>query len=236
LTGLGHAGIISARAGPAPAISLSAFLKDILGMLRSFLVSNLGIALLALLASGCQSPYHADRGALFGGLTGAGAGAIVGNAVGNTGAGAVIGAGLGSLTGAAVGNSLDQIEARNRAEIAATLGQQVKQGAVSMQDVIAMSHSKVSDRLIVTHIQHNGVAQTLTSGDLIFLKEQGVSDEVIQAMQSPPPRPQASPRGTPVIVEEHHYGPPPYYYRPHHYHYRHHRHHHRPSFGFSISN
>ena len=36
--------------------------------------------LTVLLAAGCNSPYHADRGALFGGLLGAGTGAIVGDA------------------------------------------------------------------------------------------------------------------------------------------------------------
>ena len=59
------------------------------------------LATLAL--GGCQSPYHSDRGALFGGLLGAGTGAIIGDAVGDAGAGAAIGAGVGALGGAAVG-------------------------------------------------------------------------------------------------------------------------------------
>src|SRR5690348_1378189 len=79
---------------------------------------------LLLLCVGCQSPYHADQGALFGGLTGAGVGAVVGNAVGNPAAGALLGAGVGTVTGAAVGSSLDDIEARNRAQIAAQMGSQ----------------------------------------------------------------------------------------------------------------
>lgn len=194
----------------------------------------------ATVAVGCQSPYHADRGALFGGLTGAGVGAIVGDAVGNTGAGAAIGAGVGALTGAAIGDSLDQIEARNRAAIEAQLGEQLRQGAVTIEDVVAMSQSGVSERLIVTHIQHNGAARQLTSGDIIFLKQQGVADGVIQALQTPPPRPQtARPASTPVIVEEHYYGSPHYYYPPPRYRYHHHHHHRRSprtSFGISISN
>ena len=75
-----------------------------------------------LVAAGCASPYRSDQGALFGGVTGAGVGALVGEAAHHPLAGAAIGAGVGAMTGAAVGNDLDQIEARNRAEIAARLG------------------------------------------------------------------------------------------------------------------
>ena len=55
--------------------------------------------LFSILTSGCQSPYHSDQGALFGGLLGAGTGAAVGSAVGKTGAGAAIGAGVGGAAG-----------------------------------------------------------------------------------------------------------------------------------------
>jgi hypothetical protein len=194
------------------------------------------IALLLLsfaLCSGCRSPYYADQGALFGGVTGAGVGALVGNAVGHTGAGAAIGAGAGALSGAAVGSGLDQIEARNRAEIEARLGRQVAAGAVSSDDVIAMSKAGVPDELIVNHIRGNGMAAPPTAGDLIFLQQQGVSPNVVQAMQSVP-RPvvvrEVAAPPPPVIVEEHYYGPHPYwgyYHRPHHYH--------RPAVGLGFS-
>ena len=78
--------------------------------------------------AGCQSPYYADRGALTGGLAGAGVGALVGNAVGETAGGAAIGAGIGALTGTAIGGALDDIEARNRAEIAAQMGRPGRPG------------------------------------------------------------------------------------------------------------
>ena len=162
-----------------------------------------------VVGGGCQSPYHADRGALFGGLTGAGVGAIVGDALGDAGAGAVLGAGVGAITGAAVGESLDEIEARNRAQIAAQLGREIDANAVTLQEVIELSRSGVSEPLIITHIEHHGVAQSLSTNDLIFLKENQVSDAVIQAMQRPPLRPQvvATPPPTTTIIEEHHYGP-----------------------------
>jgi len=194
---------------------------------------------LAPLAMGCESPYHTDRGALLGGLGGAGIGALVGNAVGNTGAGAAIGAGVGSLTGAAIGAGLDEVEARNRAMIEAQLGRRVAAGAVTINDVIAMTQARVDEELIVNHIRANGMAAPLQTQDIIMLQQQGVSARVIKAMQEPPlPRRetvvvQQPPR--PVIVEEYHYGP---YWGPWWPHYRYHYWHHPPrpgvSWGISI--
>jgi uncharacterized protein YcfJ len=89
-------------------------------------------ALLVLSVSGCQSPYHSDRGALTGGLVGAGTGAIVGHALGNTGAGAAIGAGVGALSGAAIGADMDESEARTRAMADQRYAQQVAANAITV--------------------------------------------------------------------------------------------------------
>jgi Glycine zipper len=164
-------------------------------------------------AAGCNSPYRADQGALFGGLTGAGLGAVVGNAVGDTGAGAAIGAGVGALSGAAVGASLDDIEARNRAEIAARLGRPAPVGAVTIDDVVAMTRAGVSEDVIVTHVQNHGMVAPLRASDLIVLQQQRVAPRVVQAMQAPPPQPAAYP-GPPGVIVEPYAVPPPYYYGP----------------------
>jgi hypothetical protein len=191
------------------------------------LMRSAALLLPLIVCWGCRSPYYADKGALLGGATGAGVGAIVGNAVGNTGAGAVIGAGVGALSGAAIGSGMDNIEARNRAEIEARLGYQVAAGAVTMDDVIAMSKGGVADPLIINHIRGNGMAAPLAAGDLIMLQQQGVSADVIQAMQSVP-RPvvvqEVAVPPPPVIVEEHYYGPHPYWGHGH-------PHYHRPHYG-----
>ena len=198
------------------------------------------LAIPLLLSIGCNSPYYADRGALMGGLGGAGVGALVGNAVGNTGAGAAIGAATGVIAGAAIGGGLDDIEARNRAEIEARMGRPVAVGAVTIPDVVAMSQAGVAEDLIISHVQTNGFAGTLQSSDLIYLQQQGVATRVIQAMQVPRaqpvvvhPAPVAMP--APVIVEEYHYGP---YWGPRYYHHHHHhrRHRHGTSWGVSVSN
>lgn len=201
------------------------------------------LVLFALAAAvGCRSPYYADQGALFGGATGAGLGAVVGSAVGDPVSGALIGAGVGAVTGAAVGGSLDEIEAKNRAQIAAQMGRPIQPGAVTMADVVTMSQAGVSDSLIITHIQHNGMSAPLSASDLVHLKNYGVSDVVINAMQNPPAPAQVAvaqpvPVAQPVIVE-HVYHPPPVFVGPpprRFYHHHHHRHRHGTSWGVSIS-
>jgi len=147
--------------------------------------AGVGLALLVA-CYGCHSPYRSDQGALFGGLLGAGTGAIVGEALGNPGAGAAIGAGVGALSGAAVGSELDEIEAQNRAMIEAQLGRQLAAGAVQLDDVVAMAQAGVDDQLIINHIRAHGMAAPLSASDIILLKQQGVSSQVIPWWYGPP--------------------------------------------------
>jgi hypothetical protein len=200
------------------------------------------LLLAAVCGAGCRSPYYADRGALFGGLTGAGVGALVGDANGNAGAGAVIGSAIGAVSGAVVGEGIDADLARSRAEIEARMGRQL-QGAATVPDVIAMTQAGLSDEVITTHIRASGVAQPLAVGDLIQLRNMGVRDTVINAMQQTPPRggqPVAAypayPPGGQVIVEHHYpsygpvwYGPPRPYFQ-----YHSHRPRGRASWGVSV--
>ena len=189
--------------------------------MRSFSPLRLGLAV-ALTAAGCASPYHSDRGAVFGGLTGAGVGALVGSAVGAPGAGAVVGAGVGAVSGAAIGGSLDDIEARNRAMIEARLSRPLPQGGVHVEDVIAMTQASVDEVSIINHIRANGVARPLASADLIRMQQANVSSAVVQTMQSLPPGPAVSgpgpvagnmgPPPPGVIVEQRIY--PPHCHRP----------------------
>jgi hypothetical protein len=190
------------------------------------------LLLLGLASPGCQSPYYADRGAGVGALGGAGVGALVGNAVGNTAAGALVGAGVGALGGAAVGSAIDNVQAQNRAEIAAQLGRQVQAGAATMEEVVAMSRSGVDPRLIQNYVRTSGMARPLSAQDVIYLSQNGVAPDVISIMQNPPvpvaPAPMIA-QGPPVIVEEHYY-PPPYCGPRWGYH-----HHHGPGVSWGVS-
>lgn len=192
-------------------------------MRRGLCLNLVGLVLLSGALSGCRSPYHADRGAALGAGTGAVLGAIVGNAAGkNPLAGAAIGGVAGAITGNAIGQGMDEVEARNRAQIEAQMGRQIQAGAVTIPDVVTMTQAGVQEDLIITHIQTNHPAHPLSAADLIHLQQQGVPPRVVQAMQAPPPPPRVAPVGyqagpppvivhepAPVIVERH------YWRRPH---------------------
>jgi hypothetical protein len=173
-------------------------------------VSLVVVFLCALAGVGCQSPFYADRGAGIGALGGAGVGALVGNAVGNTAGGALIGAGVGALGGAAVGSAIDEVQAQNRAEIAAQLGRQVQVGAATPEEVIAMTRAGVNPALIQNYVRTSGMARPLSAQDVIYLSQSGVSPDVITVMQTPPPQvaaPAVAAPATPVIVEQPYYDP-----------------------------
>ena len=170
-----------------------------------FLFLLIGFVPMAM-STGCYSPYHADQGALTGGLLGLGTGAIAGHALGNTVAGAAIGTGVGALSGAVIGSKMDETEAKNRAILAQQLGRQVDPGAVTVADVIAMTRASVNEDLVINHIHAHGMAAPLQTSDLINLPQLGVSSRVIQAMQESPPKVQQPVVVRPVVVED------PYYY------------------------
>ncbi|RMF89191.1 MAG: hypothetical protein D6741_18225 [Planctomycetota bacterium] len=146
---------------------------------------GLGVLFVVLtaMASGCRT--QSEQGALVGGLIGAGTGALIGDAVGNPTAGTAIGAGIGAMTGATIGDALDRIDAENRARIRAQLGRELSAGAVTYDDVIAMTAAGVSEELIINHIEINGMEHPPTTQDLINLQQAGVSTAVIKAMQKP---------------------------------------------------
>jgi hypothetical protein len=162
------------------------------------------VAILAVSCSvGCQS--YTGQGALFGGLGGAGLGALIGHASGHTGAGAAIGAVAGAVGGGAVGSSLDNIDAKNRAQIAAATRH--ASGAVTVNDVIAMTRSGIDEQIIVNQLAGAGLQRPLQANDVIYLQQNGVSQHVISIMQqtrvsvaAPPPETVVVPGGPPPAV------------------------------------
>ena len=203
--------------------------------LKYYVVSSVAVLLMASI--GCRSPYHQDRLAATGGIAGAVAGAAIGNATGNTAKGAVIGTLVGAVTGSVIGQSIDESEARNQMLIEQQLGHQLA-GATTFEDVIAMSQAALADTVIITHIQNHGVFIQPTPQDLIHLKNSGVSDPVLAALQKPPtPRRTvvAAPVSRPIIIREQHYDP--YWHHNDFYHDYHHDNHydrHKPRHQSSI--
>ena len=199
---------------------------------------------LCFLPSIGRSQGAQDRGAILGGITGALAGAAIGDNNDEAAAGALIGGAVGLITGSAIGSAKDREAERVRAY---HYNQQMVQlsRAVAPEDVVTMTRNGVSDHVIINHIRRNGAQRHLEVGDVIALSQQGVSEPVITALQQAPIGQAVAPvpapvyrTAPPVIVEEHHYAPVvPYHYRSHRYHRHYYR---RPrsgaSWGISFGN
>ena len=58
--------------------------------------------------------------------------------------------------------------------------------AVTVPDVVAMTQARVDEGVIIDRIHTHGIAAPLQTNDVIYLHQQGVSGNVIAAMQSQP--------------------------------------------------
>jgi len=134
-----------------------------------------------MLAAGCSTMSNTEKGVGAGGLIGAGTGAVVGNAVGRPGAGALIGAGVGALSGGLIGNAIDESERKTEAKVAAA---QQSRGPLGLTDVVQLVQQHVSDDVIIGQIRTTGSVFYLSTQDLLWLKQNGVSDPVIREMQA----------------------------------------------------
>ncbi len=192
------------------------------------------VLLLVPALGGCASYGNTEAGALVGTGLGATTGAIIGSESGHAGGGALIGAAAGALAGGLAGNAVDAREERDAAVAQAQYHQaqaQAAQQAMTSFDVVDMVRAGVSDEVIISTLHSRGCRFSNDPQSIIQLKGQGVSDRVIQAMQSSPsaatpPVIYAGPRGAPppaVIVTpppvyygwgpRRYWGPPPPYYR-----------------------
>ena len=192
-------------------------------------------------------------GAAVGGAAGAIIGGIIGHQNDETPEGALIGGAVGAITGGLIGRAQDNQINQQRVyqEQAYYQGQQqvyaqqqaIAASGVSLNDVVNMSRSGISEAVIMGHLQNKGVQRRLEVADIIALHQAGVSDTLITVMQQAPlatqvaaPAPQRQQvvvqqpnvivqqppviyRSSPVIVQEY-YQPYPVYR--HHYHGGHH--------------
>ena len=163
-----------------------------------------GCALVGCALVGCQSPRFADRGAGYGAVAGGLAGAAIGENNDRPITGAVIGSAVGALTGAAIGDSMDRDREYQSAANAAA------QQALSMDDVVNMSSSGLSDDVIVRQIRLDGVRRAPDKHDLVELTRAGVSERVIEELQSAGSVPViVTPRRATIV--EHHYPAQPHF-------------------------
>lgn len=157
------------------------------------------IAFLALwisLPSFAQAQSRSRDGATAGGVAGAIIGGIIGHQNDETPEGALIGGAVGAIAGGLMGRAQDQDLQRQRYYQQQAYYQQQQQqylqrqtivnSGISTMDVINMSRSGLSAPLIINQLQTKGVQRRLEVSEIISLHQQGVSDNVITAMQQAP--------------------------------------------------
>jgi uncharacterized membrane protein YgcG len=65
---------------------------------------------------------------------------------------------------------------------AARAGRTAPQLSYGMPQVLQLAHAKISDSTIIAYIQNSGTVYNLDASQIVYLKQQGVSDAVIAAM------------------------------------------------------
>lgn len=151
-----------------------------------------------LIQTGCSARNHTETGMANGAGIGALAGAIIGSNSGDAGAGALIGAATGGLAGGLIGNAEDAREERDVA-IAQANHERMARSAIHNNDVLQMAHNGVSDSVIMGAIRSRGGAFDLNPQTIIMLKQQGLSDQLIEFMQQ---HNYVSSTSEPVVVRE----------------------------------
>ncbi len=138
---------------------------------------SLAVLLVAMLAvAGCDTiGPRASSGAVAGGVLGGAAGGIMGYQHHYGGQGALIGAGLGALAGGLIGNTMDQ---QDRQQLA------VNPGYLPLTQIAAMANQGTPDAIIINEIQRTHSVYHLSSEIITYLKQNRVSDQVIDYMMA----------------------------------------------------
>ena len=179
----------------------------------------------AMGSTGCSSTPKTAAGTGIGAALGTGAGLAIGAATGNPKTGALAGGLIGAGVGGAIGASEDAKD-RERVELAQASSQPTTSGPLSMSDVITMASgpNAVGDDVIINYIRQTHSTFQLTPSDIATLKQNHVSDRVVNEMINSQSRvgirtsqPKTvivqEPAPTTIIYERPYYGRP-YYWGP----------------------
>jgi len=144
-------------------------------MKRIFYISV--ILVFIFIVSGCQSnKTRVAEGAGIGGAVGALAGGILGYQSGHPLQGVAIGGAIGAGTGAVVGAQIKKPVQE--------AGQTQASVQISMQQIVDWTKQGISSDEIITKIKAANPRYALTADDLDYLRREGVSQRVIETMQT----------------------------------------------------
>lgn len=130
----------------------------------------------AVVLAGCETMGpKAKTGAVTAGVIGAGTGAIIGHQMGRTGEGAAIGAAIGALSGGLIGNQIDQLDKR---------ALETNPSYLTITAIAEMAYKGTPDDVIISEIDRTRSTYRLTSEIIAYLKQNKVSDRVINYMMA----------------------------------------------------
>lgn len=130
-----------------------------------------------ILLTACES--KAGTGA----IAGAGLGALTGGLIAGNATGALIGGAVGAAAGGLIGAALDEQDRKIMEQNSPQTLQRIdNREQLSIYDVEAMSRNGINDDVIIGQIQNTRSVFYLTSEQIIELKQQGVSQRVIEYM------------------------------------------------------
>jgi len=160
------------------------------------------ISVIALSAGCANTKSRAVEGGVIGGLLGAATGAIIGHQSGHGGEGAAIGAAAGIAGGALVGSQISKPAQSGQTQQSASTpaaqpavtqaavqpAQTIQQSAanpnqMAIQQIVDLTKQGINENVIVDKILLTNSKYTLSADDLAYLKQQGVSQKVIDTMQ-----------------------------------------------------
>ncbi len=198
-----------------------------------------GLAML-LVSQPVMAQDGVRNGAVLGGVSGAVIGGIIGHQNDETPEGALIGGAVGAVAGGLIGNAREQQQRQrsyqqyhqhqhyppnyNTYRTVPPRTTVVQSPGVTIADVLSMSRNGVGESVIINHIYTTGLQRRIDTNEIIMLHQQGVTENVINAMQQAPLRTQfagsptiagpssttiMTPPGGTVIVQEQ-YGTPTY--------------------------
>ena len=172
-------------------------------MQKRISVQLTAIALTGLFLVGCESlpGNKPTQGAVIGGASGAAVGAAVGGEK-NRAAGAIIGGVLGAAGGYVIGANSDKILGKDKdnaeavgtkAKTAPATAEQARNattadvnsdGYVTLDEVVAMRDAGLTDAEMLSRLRATGQVFELTAESQKYLRDRGVSANVISQMQT----------------------------------------------------
>lgn len=136
----------------------------------------IALSLIAAILASCGS--NTGTGALTGTVIGAGAGGLAGG-----GNGALIGSAAGVIAGGLIGAALDEQDRRVMERSSPRTVDRMDRGeALTINDVIKLSQSGVSDDTILRYMRETSSSYSLSQTQVRRLQDSGVSQRVINDM------------------------------------------------------